>query len=105
MYHLPLIKTCSTFSFSDFIPCQHCHYLILKSSLIDHCQVCPVACRPNTKFKYVCFSCNYCTNVRDKMKRHILVHTGENPFKCNFCMYECKQIFNLNRHIKIRHMD
>ena len=52
------------------------------------------------------FGCPICSkfmkNQRD-MKRHIMVHTGEKPFTCNYCDFACNFQGSLNRHIKNRH--
>ena len=32
------------------------------------------------------------------MKKHILIHTGEKPFSCDFCAYASNQFGNLNVH-------
>ena len=32
-------------------------------------------------------------------KKHLLIHSGENPFKCRQCNYFCKQTGDLKKHI------
>ena len=51
------------------------------------------------------FLCPVCArvmpNIKD-LKRHIMVHTGDKPYKCHLCDYAARQRGTLNRHL-IRH--
>ena len=50
--------------------------------------------------------CPYCSKKfkeKHKMKRHILVHTGEKPFKCSLCTYSCNRKDNLSKHVQLKH--
>ena len=41
--------------------------------------------------------------ARSKIQAHILIHTGEKPFACQFCEYVCNRKGSLDRHSKALH--
>ena len=43
------------------------------------------------------------STVRTNMKRHIQLHTGEKPFKCQLCEYATNQKVHLKKHMKTNH--
>jgi len=53
------------------------------------------------------YLCPYCQKSNFKrishLKRHILVHTGERPFKCPYCDYCAIQNYNVKMHILKKH--
>ncbi|GIZ02126.1 hypothetical protein CEXT_484451 [Caerostris extrusa] len=51
--------------------------------------------------RHQCPSCDYTSFRSDVMKKHIRLHTGEEPYKCTFCMKGFKQKCNLNSHMRI----
>ncbi|XP_037288840.2 uncharacterized protein LOC119181699, partial [Rhipicephalus microplus] len=53
---------------------------------------------PDEELRIQCPHCEYnCTN-RAYLRRHIRVHTGEQPYHCSFCSRRFKDRSNLNRH-------
>ena len=38
-----------------------------------------------------------------KMRRHIMVHTGEKPISCPYCDYRCIQTSDLKKHCRNKH--
>ncbi|XP_055301705.1 uncharacterized protein LOC129568157 [Sitodiplosis mosellana] len=52
---------------------------------------------------FTCEVCNYSTEVRTNYQRHMLIHTGEKPFKCKHCPKGFTQKINLKSHLKSNH--
>lgn len=50
-----------------------------------------------------CDKCNYTTEVNANLQRHLLMHTGERPFKCKYCSKTCTQKVNLISHMQSSH--
>jgi hypothetical protein len=51
-------------------------------------------------------TCQICSKTFTKpysMKRHMLIHTGERPFKCSHCDTDFVRRFDLSRHLQRRH--
>ena len=50
--------------------------------------------------------CTYCSKVfmdQWSLKRHMRIHTGEKPYKCDICDFRCSQKSNLTNHKWNRH--
>jgi hypothetical protein len=48
------------------------------------------------------FPCQFCGknfNFNNQLRRHLLIHTGEKPYKCDVCNYACNQKANLKKHL------
>ena len=55
-----------------------------------------------------CFVCNYCDKTvqkRSHMKTHVLIHTGEQPFKCNDCDFQTAYKQTIIRHRDMYHLN
>ncbi|XP_039290993.1 zinc finger protein 878-like isoform X2 [Nilaparvata lugens] len=52
---------------------------------------------------YSCAHCSYETRWLYTLKIHVLNHTGEKPFRCEFCSYKCAQKAYLTKHIRVYH--
>lgn len=49
--------------------------------------------------------CTDCGKIVIQMRKHMLTHTHEKPYKCKECNYETAQKSNLNRHVLSKHRD
>lgn len=47
--------------------------------------------------------CNHMSSRREHFKIHLRKHTGEKPFKCDFCEYRCNQKGQLKNHVLLKH--
>ncbi|XP_050686819.1 longitudinals lacking protein, isoforms H/M/V-like isoform X10 [Eriocheir sinensis] len=56
-------------------------------------------CPSNIKI-HKCPYCEYSSNLLPRLKRHLIVHTGERPFACPHCPYSCSRKGNLETHIR-----
>ncbi|GAB6019041.1 hypothetical protein CHUAL_000669 [Chamberlinius hualienensis] len=52
---------------------------------------------------FECSQCNRKFKTKFHLKRHSVVHTGEKPFKCDFCDYYCNVKGNINKHVRLVH--
>ena len=52
------------------------------------------------KNKYKCTYCEKTFKYKSEEERHILVHTGEKPYKCYECGSDFTKKSNLNAHLK-----
>ena len=49
------------------------------------------------------WGCPFCTKMSKTIahaKQHIIIHTGEKPFRCNYCEHTANQKSNIQRHMK-----
>lgn len=65
---------------------------ILSDPEVKTCQ------RSSSKRKYVCHVCSKSFGWSTDLKRHILTHTGERPFKCQMCEATFTRNFLLQKH-------
>ena len=52
------------------------------------------------------YGCPFCAKIMKSMgdmKRHIMFHTGEKPFSCEYCPYSSSQKVHLNSHVTNNH--
>ena len=65
------------------IPCEHCGKLLGKAMMKRHIRDC------HSSYEDKKFKCEVCgtfaTNAEDRLKVHMNIHTGDRPYKCNYC--------------------
>ncbi|XP_026688654.1 zinc finger protein 513-like [Diaphorina citri] len=93
-----------TFNFLDFI-CRLCRLPLMNNTelIVEHCEMCPIMARVDRSYRFICFACNYHTHTRERMRVHVRIHSGEKPYKCNYCDYASHQAVNVKRHTLIIH--
>ncbi|XP_034245555.1 myoneurin-like [Thrips palmi] len=82
----------------------------LSSKLPEHTTLTTVECpspereKHGSKKKYPCHICSKVFGWSTDLKRHILIHTGERPFKCKLCPSSFTRNFLLQKHeSKVHH--
>lgn len=55
------------------------------------------------KFKYCCEICGHGTQIQSMLKRHMIVHSDEKPYKCDKCDYSCRRPGQLYYHKRYHH--
>lgn len=82
----------------------------LSSKLPEHTTLTTVDCsspereKPHAKKRYPCHICSKVFGWSTDLKRHILIHTGERPFKCKLCPSSFTRNFLLQKHeTKVHH--
>lgn len=53
--------------------------------------------------EFSCFWCNYTSCVITNIKRHVRLHTGERPFKCEVCDKRFNEKASLKTHQLLVH--
>lgn len=85
----------------NIAPCNLCFSTV--KGLTEHVSHAHVGSRQK---EYVCYwqDCDRCTrpfSQRQKIMRHIVVHTGDRPCKCDVCGYTCSEDAVLRQHKRI----
>lgn len=104
----------------DHVEVEHhyrCKWLVGHATgAIEPCGVCVSSASDLTKHiieqhigsrqkEYTCYwhGCDRCQrpfSQRQKITRHIVVHTGDRPFKCTLCDYACSEEAVLKQHLR-----
>ena len=52
--------------------------------------------------KWSCPHCPKAMKRQNDLQKHIMIHTGEKPFKCDMCDYASNRKTNLQRHKRFK---
>ncbi|KAL7634767.1 UNVERIFIED_CONTAM: hypothetical protein RMT77_015144 [Armadillidium vulgare] len=75
------------------LTCRYCKFSFKsKDELKTHLKT-------HNKRKFKCAHCSYESNLRSKLKRHMLIHSNVKLYKCSDCSYECNEKGNLKTHM------
>ena len=55
--------------------------------------------------RFPCPSCNKCFASAGDIKRHVMTHTGEKPYRCSFCSYKAIRKADVTRHMLSKHAE
>ncbi|CAG2211202.1 unnamed protein product [Mytilus edulis] len=50
-----------------------------------------------------CEVCSFATGHHNSLRRHSMRHTGQRPYRCNYCPYTCIQAISIKMHMKNKH--
>ena len=83
--------------------CPHCEKSFASSSnRSSHARICPKRSSSAVKVNtYTCPHCGKDSGSNKDLKRHIMTHTGERPFKCSYCEKSFSINTNLYNHMRI----
>ncbi|XP_044727321.1 gastrula zinc finger protein XlCGF57.1-like isoform X1 [Chrysoperla carnea] len=118
-------------SVRKFVTCHICGKLIQKKSLRNHlmthnerkditCDICSKTFINELSFKthikhmhenqkparnHLCSICGWASTAPYQLRRHLLIHTNERPFKCDHCDKAYRRPDHLRKHITSEHLN
>lgn len=60
---------------------------------------------PKLEKKFLCMLCPRRFTFNNKLQRHLLSHTGEKPYKCDYCDKKFADVYYRKSHMKKEHAD
>ncbi|KAH7976847.1 hypothetical protein HPB52_020481 [Rhipicephalus sanguineus] len=84
---------------TEILP-THSEYGDTRKLVAVHGQTHPRGPRKGPNLKR-CLVCGYTTPFSQRMEYHQRIHTGERPYKCQYCNKAFRQVAHLNEHVHI----
>ncbi|XP_056636971.1 histone-lysine N-methyltransferase PRDM9-like [Diorhabda sublineata] len=84
--------------------CEYCAFkTVIKSSLEYHKCIKKLEKQMDIKKENLCTKCNYSTNRKGDLNKHLRIHNNEKPFKCQLCQTFYMRKRDMDAHILNKH--